>query len=164
MSVLPRVSPSTRELTSREFDDIGPAASVSQIVEDLQRNNPELLHMASQWVNDLDDRERVMTAFSMFYRLLTVEVGAPGGDSGLSPLPRVSDEARIMIVERIDSEGEEAFSLNAMGEMDRSNPELLQMADYFASDRADYAQVMRGFALLYATLQLQSDLDRRSAH
>ena len=164
MSILPRVSPSTRELASREFDDIGPAASVSQIVEELQRNNPELLHMASQWVNDLDDRDPVMTAFSMFYRLLTAELGPSGDHLGLSPLPRVSDEARTMIVERIESEGDERFSLNALVEMDRSNPELLEMAHYFASDRADYAQVMGGFALLYATLQLQSDIDRRSAH
>jgi len=164
MSVLPRVSPFTRELMSREFDDLGPAACVSEIVQDLQRNNPELLHMASQWVNDLHDPDRVMTAFSMFYRLLTAELPAPRGDSGLSPLPRVSDDARIMIVERIDIEGADRFSLNAIDEMDQSNPELLQMAHYFASDRADYAQVMRGFALLYATLQVQSDIDRLSAH
>ena len=43
-------------------------------------------------------------------------------------------------------------------------PELLQMAHYFASNRTDYEQVMRGFALLYATLQAQSGIDRLSAH
>ena len=164
MSVLPRVSPTTRELVSREFDDLGPAACVPAIVKDIQRNNPELLHMARQWVNDLDDPDGVMAAFSMFYRLLGAELPAIPGSAGLSPLPRVSDDARSMIVERIDAEGGDTFSLSAIDDMDQSNPELLQMAHYFASGRADYAQIMRGFALLYATLKVQTDIDRLGAH
>jgi len=100
----------------------------------------------------------------MFYRLLTAEVPAPRGGSGLSPLPRVSDDARMMVIQRIDIEGAERFSLHAIEEMEQSNPELLQMAHSFAADRPDYAQVMRGFALLYAALQAQSDIDRLSAH
>lgn len=164
MSFLPRVTLSTRELMSREFDDLGPANCVSQIVQDLQKNNPELLHMASQWATDLEGPDRVMAAFSMFYRLLAAEIRTPRGDSGLSPLPRVSEDARLIIVERIQAEGADRFCLNAIEEMRQSNPELLQMAHHFASDRSDYAQVMGGFALLYATLLVQSDIDRISAH
>lgn len=164
MSALPRVSPTTRELVSREFDDHGPAACVSAIVKDIQRDNPELLQMARQWVADLEDPDSALAAFSMFYRLLDAELPARHGAAGLNPLPRVSDDARKVIVGRIDAEGGDDFSLGAIDGMDQSNPELLQMAHEFASGRADYAQVMRGFALLYAALKVQSDIDRLGAH
>lgn len=147
-----------------EFDDLGPVVCLSEVMQVLQQTNPELLQMASHWVNDLDDPDRVMTAFGMFYRLLTAEVQAPRDSSELSPLPRVSDDARMMLVDRIDIEGADRFSLNAIDEMEQSNPELLQMAHNFAEDRADYAQVIRGFAMLYAALKMQCEMDRISAH
>lgn len=149
---------------SREFDDLGPVACVSEIMQELQRTNPELLQMATQWANDLDDPDNVMTAFGMFYRLLSAAAQAPRGSSELSPLPRVSHAARTMLVQRIEVEGNDRFSSSAIDEMDQSNPELLVMAHNFAEDRTDYAQVMRGFALLYAALQTQLGMDRLSAH
>lgn len=164
MSILPRVSPATRERVSQEFDEFGPAACVSAIEKDVQTNNPEWLHMARQWIGDLDDPDTVAVACCMFYRLLTAELPVGHEAPGLSPLPRVSGDTRGVILERIDAAGGDGFSLSAVDEMGQSNPELLRMAHDFASGRADYAQVMRGFALLYATLKAQTDIDRLNAH
>ena len=53
----------------------------------------------------------------------------------------------------------------ALGEqLDGGNPELLQMAHYFASAQDNYLEVMQGFALLYTALLMQSEADRLSVH
>src|SRR6266404_3745025 len=48
--------------------------------------------------------------------------------------------------------------------LDGDNPELLQMAHYFASAQDNYLGVMQGFALLYTALLMQSEADSLSVH
>src|SRR5579875_3899483 len=102
MSVLPRVTELTRERIAREFDDLGPDVCMTDIRGDLDRHNPELLDMAINWAREVQDSEKLLRSFGMFYRLLAAETLAPQGSSALSPLPRVSAETRDVIVERID--------------------------------------------------------------
>lgn len=164
MSVLPRVTDFTRERIAREFDDLGPDICMAGIRKDLDRHNPELLEMAIKWARKTKDGERLLTAFGMFYRLLAAETVAPLESRALSALPRVSHETREEIVRRIDRVGDEEFSRMAIRNLETANPELLQMAHGFASQRADYAQTMQGFALLHEALLRQSQKDRLRPH
>jgi hypothetical protein len=112
-----------------------------------------------------------MGGFCMFYRLLiaqaaprhplTAESGAP---AGLNPLPRVTAATRAAIVAEIDKIGTENFIHDALRELEGGNPELLQMAHYFASAHDNYAGIMQGFSLLYIALAIQSGTDRLSVH
>src|ERR1700736_5393635 len=90
LSVLPRVTEKTRERVAREFDDLGPDVCMNSIMRDLQRHNPELLDMASKWANDVGAADRIITAFGMFYRLLSAETLSPLEPRAVSRLPRVS--------------------------------------------------------------------------
>jgi hypothetical protein len=164
MSVLPRVTDPTRERISREFDNLGPDVCMADIRKDLDRHNPELLDMAIKWARVSNDSNRILTAFGMFYRLLTAESLAPLQSGVLSPLPRVSAETRDLIVARIDRIGDEEFTREAISNLEAANPELLQMAHAFASDQPDYAHAMQGFALLHEALLLQGKSDRRKPH
>ena len=164
MSVLPRVTDFTRERISREFDNLGPDVCMADIRKDLARHNPELLDMATKWAREAKDSERLLTAFGMFYRLLAAETLAPLETGALSALPRVSSETREQIVARIDEIGSEEFSRVAIRNLEFTNPELLQMAHSIASQRADYARTMQGFALLHEALLRQSQSDRLRSH
>ena len=164
MSVLPRVTEITRERISREFDDLGPEACMAEIRADLQRHNPELLDMASRWAADSGETKSLMTAFGMFYRLMTAEARAPLGVAALNPLPRVSAEVRDSIIDRIEKIGAERFADVAIDNLEAANPELLQMAHGYASRRTDYARTMQGFALLHEALLMQSWWDRVRRH
>lgn len=164
MSVLPRVTELTRERISREFDDLGPDACMAEIKADLRLHNPELLDMALRWAEDGSEAQSLMTAFGMFYRLLAAEALAPLGSSALNPLPRVSIEVRDTVVDRIDHSGTEAFTREAIDNLEAANPELLQMAHGYASRRPDYGRTMQGFALLHETLLIQFRRDRASPH
>src|ERR1700733_2319598 len=157
MSVLPRVSELTRERISREFDDLGPEACMAEIKADLRRHNPELLDMASRWAGG--ETAGLMTAFGMFYRLMTAEALAPLGVAALNPLPHVSTDVRDSIIDRIDRIGAEGFPDQAIDNLEAANPELLQMAHGYASRRTDYARTMQGFALLHEALLVQSRRD-----
>jgi hypothetical protein len=161
MSSLPRVTERARESVAREFDDRGPDACMAEIIEHLDRHNPELLDIAGNCARDLGDPERAMLGFVMFYRLL---IPAPSGNALLTPLPRVSEETRAMLVAEIDEEGPEDFTRQAIAELEESNPELLQMAHNFASRLGDYLHAMQGFALLYKALVVQSKSDRAKLH
>jgi hypothetical protein len=167
MSVIPRVAEFTRERISREFDDLGPEACLAEISADLEANNPELLDMASRCARDVGHPAKVMVGFCMFYRLLVAESLALRGQlppvlAGLelSPLPRVTPATRDRMVRQIDSKGTEAFTWEAIEELERNNPELLQMAHTFASMHEDYLGIFQGFALLYSSLVAQSAADR----
>ena len=164
MSVVPRVTDFTRERISREFDNLGPDACMADIRKDLARHNPELLDMATKWAREAKDGERLLTAFAMFYRLLAAETLARLEAGALSALPRVSSETREQIVARIDEIGSEEFSRVAIRNLEFANPELLQMAHSIASQRADYARTMQGFALLHEALLRQSQSDRLRPH
>ncbi len=164
MSLLPSVTPLTRERIAREFDERGPQACMTEIEEDLRRHNPELLDMASRCARSLGDDHRIMIGFGMFYRLLLSPAVPGDADGMLSPLPRVTAQTRDMIVRTIDSKGPEAFTMDVVAELEASNPELLQMAHGFASRQKDYLPVMQGFALLYQSLNEQLAADRWLLH
>jgi hypothetical protein len=164
VSLLPSVTPLTRERIAREFDERGPQACMTEIEEDLRRHNPELLDMASRCARSLGDDHRIMIGFGMFYRLLLSPAEPGDADGMLSPLPRVTAQTRDMIVRTIDSKGPEAFTMDVVAELEASNPELLQMAHGFASRQKDYLPVMQGFALLYQSLNEQLAADRWLLH
>ena len=171
MSALPCVAESTREQIAREFDDLGPDACIAEISEHLRDNNPEWLYMAAKCAGDVGDARRIMGGFCMFYRLLIAQVApshplttASGAPGGLNPLPRVTEMTRAALVAEIDRRGTEAFIRDAIQELADANPELLQMAHYFASEHDNYAGIMQGFALLYAALLEQSTADRLLVH
>ena len=161
MSLLPRVTEKARELIAREFDARGPDACMAEIIEHLERHNPELLDMAAKWGADLENPAKAMLGFGMFYRLLNP---APSGTSVLTPLPRVSEETRARLVREIDEKGPGNFTLDAIAELEQHNPELLQMAHNFASGLENYLHAMQGFALLYKSLIIQSRTERARLH
>jgi hypothetical protein len=171
MSTLPRVEEFTREQISREFDDLGPEACIAEISSHLRDNNPEWLSMAAKCAAAVGDPQRVMAGFCMFYRLLIAQLvpshpltPVSGVHAGLNPLPRVTEMTRAAIVAEIDRRGTQAFIRDATQELADGNPELLQMAHYYASEQEDYSVIMQGFALLYKALLIQSWSDRLSVH
>jgi hypothetical protein len=164
MSLLPQVTATTRERIAQEFDQLGPDACVAEITDDLRRYNPELLDMISKSAIDLGPPSKIMQGFGMFYRLLVVQSRTDVGRSLFHLLPRVTPETRDLIVEQIDEKGSETFTMECIEDLERHNPELLQMAHHFASRHADYLGVMQGFGLLYKSLFLQSFADRSCPH
>jgi hypothetical protein len=164
MSFLPRVTEKTRELIAREFDSRGPDICMAEVVEHLEQHNPELLDMAAKCAADLGNRAKVMIGFSMFYRLLIGQFPAIASPRVLAPVPRVTAETRALLVAAIDQKGSAAFTVEAIEELEQTNPELLQMAHNFASGLVNYLQAMQGFALLYKSLLVQSTVDRTRLH
>lgn len=164
MSFLPHVSELTRERIAREFDDLGPEALMAEILDDMRRDNPELLEMAQKCADDVGDAPKVMIGFGMFYRSLTFEAAVALGRQTASALPRVAPETREKIVREIDDHGAEAFTVRSMDNLEKSNPELMQMAHQFAARHLDYLGVMQGFALLHRSLVVQSAADRSHLH
>jgi hypothetical protein len=161
MSFIPRVTETVRELIAREFDDRGPNACITDIIQHLERHNPELLDMAAKCAGDLPNERKAMLGFGMFYRLLILASARAGA---LMPLPRVSAETRTLLVAEIDNKGSEDFTKEGITELEKSNPELLQMAHNFASGIGDYLHAMQGFALLYKSLLIQEKVDRAILH
>jgi hypothetical protein len=169
MSSLPRVTVSTRERISREFDDLGPEACVGDITAVMATNNPELLDMARRCAGDLGGT--IMVGLCFFYRLLAAEASAgvgaitPGaGRPALDPLPRLTPGTRTRVAATLDEKGEEQFMRAVLRHLERHNPELLQAAHRFASRQTDYARSLEGFALLYAALVAQAAVDRKLRH
>jgi hypothetical protein len=158
------VTPLTRERIAREFDDRGPDACTAEVVADLRRNNPELLDMANKCASSLGRNPRIMTAFGMFYRLILAPAVPSDEELMLSPLPRVTPQTRDEIVRKIDHMGVEAFTMSIIEDLERDNPELLQMAHEFSSRQTDYLPAMQGFALLYHSLVEQGAVDRGNLH
>ena len=69
-----------------------------------------------------------------------------------------------MLVAEIDEKGSEDFTRETIAELEKSNPELLQMAHNFASGVGNYLQAMQGFALLYKSLLIQARAERAKLH
>jgi len=120
--------------------------------------------MARKCAADMGDPSKTMVGFGMFYRLLTAQAHADAGRSLMNLLPRIKAETREEIVGEIDEQGAEAFTLEAIRDLEETNPELMQMAHQFASRHADYLGVMQGFALLYRSFVLQSNADSARLH
>ncbi len=227
MNLLPRVTETTRERVTQEFDNLGPELCLARISGEMERSNPELLDMARRCARDVTpegtDPEKILVGFAMFYRLLLAQgdasqapmddpaqatdpgagtAGAAGGsetgdietgnietgnietgnietgniETGgpsdadpaagrddrmrLHPLPQVTPEVRDALVQRIDDQSPEVFTVAALEDLDFHNPQLLHMAHNFAMRFMDYLGIMQGFALLYMALTLQADADR----
>jgi hypothetical protein len=58
MSLLPRVTEKARELIAREFDACGPDACMAEIIEHLERHNPELWTWPPNGTPNLRTRRR----------------------------------------------------------------------------------------------------------
>lgn len=171
MSTLPRVAESTRERVAREFDEFGPDECIADITAHLRESNPEWLYMAAKCAGDFADPKRILGGFCMFYRLLIAQISpdrplsqAPGMPALLNPLPRVTEQSRAAILAAIDSRSPASFVNDAIQQLESGNPELLQMAHFFAAAQANYSRTMQGFALLYAALAIQANTDRLSVH
>lgn len=118
-------SATTHERITREFDERGPAACLAEVVEDLRRNNPLLLGIAQNCAASLDDKARIMLGFAMFYRLLIAPSGPAAESPGVSPLPCVTHETCNMLVNEIDRDGTEAFTMRIIEDLEDNNLELL---------------------------------------
>lgn len=164
MSALPRVTELTREFVSRQYDDLGPEACLAEVTECLTRENPEFLDMARKCAADVGNAPRIMVGFGMFYQLLLSASVDGAGKPVMHALPSVTAKTRAALVREIDEMGSQAFTLRAITDLERSNPELMQMAHGFASRQGDYLRVMQGFALLYRSLDAQSATDRKYLH
>lgn len=160
MSFLPRVTELTREFVSRQFDDLGPEACMEEIMACLTRENPEFLEMARNCAADIGDAPRIMVGFGMFYQLMVSQSANAVGRSVMHALPSVTAMTRHALVREIDTEGIEAFTIRAIGILERTNPELMQMAHGFALRQRDYLRVMQGFALLYRSLDAQAATEK----
>ncbi|HEX9464078.1 MAG TPA: hypothetical protein VGB82_15880 [Alphaproteobacteria bacterium] len=162
MSPLPRVTAQGRERICREFDDRGPEACVTEILDDLERSNPEFLKLAERCAAGLRRIPKFLTGFAMFYRLLVQQW--PVRDWRLSPLPRVTAETCRRVIEKLRERGSEPFIAGAVEALECDNPELLVMVDGFAHRHNDYLALMQAFLVLYEVLVLQSEADRLSLH
>ena len=127
--------------------------------------------MAAKCADEIGDPLRIMRRFCMFYRLLIAQPAADqplamvrNESATLNPLPRLTKATRAAIVAAIRKNGSAIFIQDAICDLETSNLELLQIADYFASTSSDYLRVMQGFALLYTALALQSRTDSLSLH
>ena len=154
MTVLPLVHEVYWERVARDFDDVGPEACVTEILDGLLAHNPHYLEMALGCAQELGDPERIMTGFAMFYRFLALDARDRGG-----AVPRITPDTRDVVSTLIGEFGEERFVLLATETLHDENPCLLQMADSFSSRHEDYFAIMQGFALLYKCLAAQAVID-----
>lgn len=171
MSLLPRVTEHTRESLSRQFDDLGPLSCVAQITAELKSNNPELLDMAEKCARDVGESDRIMVGFCMFYGMLAAQAKSERADlaereveADIRALPRVSIDTREQVLQEIDAKGPRAFTDEYVEQLERDNPELLQMAHNFATQYANYLYIMQGMVLLWASLTAQLRADRGRLH
>jgi hypothetical protein len=164
VSLLSLVTSTTRERLAREFDDRGPETCMIEVINDLRQHNPEVLDMAIKCAKSHGDYTRVMQGFGMFYRLILAPSVPDCGGPLLNPLPRVTPQTRDLIVAQIDELGPEVFTTNGIEELEKQNPELLQMAHNFASVQPGYLTLMQGLVLVYKALADQAAADRTLLH
>jgi hypothetical protein len=120
--------------------------------------------MARKCAADVGNAPRIMVGFGMFYQLLLSASADAAGRRVMHALPSVTAKTREALVREIDKDGPEAFTVRAIADLERDNPELMHMAHGFASRQGDYLRVMQGFALLYRSLDAQSAADRKYLH
>jgi hypothetical protein len=144
---------------------------MAAMTDNLRTNNPELLDIATKCASDIGERGESMLGFCVFYRLLLAQAAAngerpwtPPPRSLLDPLPRVTPQTRALVTREIDDKGPEDFTRDSVEELERNNPELLQVAHRFAARHPDYLGAMQGFVLLYACMAAQVAADRTRAH
>jgi hypothetical protein len=159
--LLPFVTSFTREKITRDLDDRGPASCLAETVQELRETNPEILDIAEKCGASFGHRSgRVVLELCVFYRLLRTEHDALHPHLRLlAPFPRVTPRIRRRVVEQIDEEGLQAFTMRIITDLEQHNSELLQMAHNFATQCDDYLPLMQGFALIYTALAQQAAAD-----
>jgi len=70
LSLLPRVSPETRDVMVKRIDALGPAEFTRQATAEIERSNPELLVMAHSFAEGQRDYIGVMQGFALLYASL----------------------------------------------------------------------------------------------
>ena len=137
------------------------------ISDSLRKYNPELLDIAAQCAAHIDERDESMLGFCVFYRLLLAQAAADADQpwahaprAQLDPLPRLTPRTRAAVLRRMGEQGAEAFTRDALEELERGNPALLQVAHRFAARNRDYLGAMQGFALVYSCLARQCGAER----
>jgi hypothetical protein len=74
MSSLPRVTRETWEQISMQVDETGPKKFTMAVIEELERDNPELLAMVDKFAEGCADYLETVMGFAMFYRLITKQL------------------------------------------------------------------------------------------
>jgi hypothetical protein len=74
MSFLPRVTRETWERMSMQVDDTGPKQFTMKVIEELERDNPELLALVDKFAEGRADYLETVMGFAMFYRLITAQM------------------------------------------------------------------------------------------
>lgn len=164
MTFFSPVSAKTREWITREFDERGPEACLAEVIKDLESTNPQLLDIARSCAASLDDQARIMLGFAMFYHLLIAPAAPAAGIAGVSLLPCVTRKTCDVVIDEIDRDGTEAFTMRIIKDLEVNNPELLQMAHYFASRQTDYLGAIQGLALFYKSIVEEAKAVRTRLH
>lgn len=79
LSLLPRVSPATRDDIAKRIDTIGSKEFTHETIVELERNNPELLLMSHNFAEDHSDYGGVMQGFALLYACLLAEAAQERG-------------------------------------------------------------------------------------
>jgi hypothetical protein len=74
MTSLPRVTRETWEQISMQVDETGPQKFTMAVIEELERDNPELLAMVDKFAEGCADYLETVMGFAMFYRLITQQL------------------------------------------------------------------------------------------
>jgi hypothetical protein len=82
----------------------------------------------------------------------------------MTKMPRVTRETRERIAEEIEDTGPKAFTLAVIKELEKDNPELLEMTYTFAKNRDDFLETILGFAVFYRLLKAQSAAEATRLH
>ena len=70
LNPLPRVTPQTRELIVAQIDELGPEMFTSNVVAELETQNPELLQMAHNFASAQSGYLTVMQGLALVYKAL----------------------------------------------------------------------------------------------
>ncbi len=73
---LPRVTPQTRRLVAKEIERQGSERFTRQTIDEMQRDNPELLGMAHNFASRHKDYLGTMQGFALLYACLAAQTGA----------------------------------------------------------------------------------------
>lgn len=73
LTLLPRVSPNTRELLVRQVDAEGPETFTTEAIAELDDTNPELLQMAHIFASQFSSYLVVMQGFALLYKSLLIQ-------------------------------------------------------------------------------------------
>jgi len=151
---LPLIDLRLWDRVARDFDDVGPDACISEILEELLARNPHYLEMALRRARHVGDLEGMFAGFAMFYRIVSLGACGRGG-----VLPRITPKPRDAIAALAGECGDAQFVMLATDTLRTENPCLMQMADGFASRHDVYLGIMHAFALLYKSLSAQASID-----